>query len=432
MSVIEIAAPRIVPPLRLHESVAQMMTACPAGRARLAGRTGTRDLWFEGGRIVSVTSTRDDERLGAWLSGRRLVPAQAVDEALAARSPTERLGAALVRRGALAPEALRRELEALSLALLARMTLDGGEIAGDSAARLAQDARTVDAAPRALFIAAMRHSDEIGMVAENLGQDAGWTAVDGEPDAGAVDDLSENERYVLSILKRPRTLDGLRRAALIDFADVLRAVTVLAAAGLVTPCECRPALPPARTLAQALDLPTPTTAGAAPAAPAPPAPPAAAGEIGHRSVRAALEALDEAEANAAPMHDIEGRTASASQRRRVVAMLETAGEMLAAGEDRRAVKQLLNRALTVFPALAAILKVTELELAEPSTRPLALDRLQRILAKNPRCTDGWLLLAGYWESRGSVEKVHGCAARVLAYEPDHPDARRLASTEPVA
>jgi hypothetical protein len=404
-----------------------MTMLCESGRAHLVSPAATRDLWFEGGRIISVTSARDDEKLGAWLSGRRLVPAEVVQEALATQSPTERLGAALVRRGALAPAALRRELEALSLALLARMTLGGGEITGDSTARLAPDARTVDALPRALFIAAMRRSEKLETVAASMGQDAGWTAADGAPDAAAVEELSENERYVLSLLKRPRTLDGLRRAALIDSAEVLRAVTVLAAAGLVTPCECRSALPPARSLAEALDLPAPSAAGAEPAGPSPLAPPVTAGDTGRRNVREALDALDEAEANAAPMRDIDGRAASASQRRRVVAMLETAGELLATGEDRRVVKQLLTRALTVFPALDAMLKTTELELAEPGTRPLALDRLQRILAKNPRCTAAWLLLASYWEARGSAEKVRGCAARILAYEPDHPDARRLAN-----
>ena len=422
----------VVHPLRLHESLARTMAVSTTGRVRLVNPSSARELWYEDGRIVSVTSSRDDEKLGAWLAGRRLVAAEAVREALAAKSGGERLGAVLVRRGALAPEALRRELEALSLALLARMTLQGGELEADGAARIPADARTLDAPPRPLFVAAMRASDEVDAAAENLGHDAGWAAVAEAPDAASGVELTENERYVLSLLKRPRTLDSLRRGALIDFVEAVRAVAVLTVAGLASPCECRTAPPPTRPLAEALALAPPdtVTAGAdgTVAAFASPAPGAAPPK---RDVRAMLDALEQAEAAAAPMCDIDGHMASLAQRRRVVTMVDSAAEMLAAGEEKRAVKQLLTRALAVFPALAAMLKLTEIELVEPSTRQLALDRLQRILAKNPHCTDAWLLLAGYWESRGSTDKVRGCATRILAYDPGNAEARRLASPRPV-
>ena len=422
MSAEEIARERTILPLRLHDHLAPIMAASDGGRARLVVQSASRDLWFEGGNIVSVTSNRDDERLGAWLGGRRIVAPAAVREALAERSPGERLGAALVRRGALAAGVLQRELEALSLTLLARMVIAGGTLAVDGAERLPADARTLDAPPRAALLAAVRASADVDRIADGMGPDDGWTAAE-VASGGGDTDLTENERYVLSLLKRPRSLDGLRRAALIDFTEALRAVAALSVAGLAVPCECRAAPPPARSLAEALSLDGP--APAPDRGESPPAAPSSAGAPAKRDVRAMLDALDEAEANAAPMLDIDGRIATTAQRHRVATMIESVGEMMAAGEERRAVKLLLTRALSVFPALAALLKLTELELGEPSTRQLALDRLQRILAKNPRYTDAWLLLAHYWETRGAPEKARGCAAKILAYDPENPDARRL-------
>jgi hypothetical protein len=423
MSAEEIAPELTIPPLRLLDHLAPIIAASDGGRARLVDQSASRYLWFEGGNIVSVTSNRDDERLGAWLGGRRLVAPEAVREALADRSPDERLGAALVRRGALPEAVLRRELAALSLTLLARMTIAGGTLGVDPAERLPADARTLDAPPRAALLAAVRASADVDRIADGMGPDDGWTAA--EVASGGGTDLTENERYVLSVLKRPRSLDALRRAALIDFTEVLRAVAALSVAGLAVPCECRAALPPARPLAEALSLdapaPAPDRGESPPAAPAP----SSAGAPAKRDVRAMLDALDEAEASAAPMLDIDGRIASTAQRHRVATMIESVGEMMAAGEERRAVKLLLTRALSVFPALTALLKLTELELGEPSTRQLALDRLQRILAKNPRYTDAWLLLAHYWETRSAPEKARGCAAKILAYDPENADARRL-------
>jgi hypothetical protein len=431
MSAEEIGREHIVPPLRLHEHLAPILAASAGGRARLVDRSASRDVWFEAGNIVSVTSSRDDERLGAWLGGRRVVPPDALREAIANRAPGERLGAALVQRGALLPAVLQRELEALSLTLLARMTIAGGTLAVDAAQRLPADARTLDAPPRAALLAAVRASAEVDRIADGMGPDAGWTAAEAASDGGDAK-LTENERYVLSVLKRPRTLDALRRAALIDFTEVLRAVASLSVAGLAVPCECRAAPPPVRPLAEALSCGTESATEPGENSPGAAAP-SSAGAQAKRDVRAMLEALDEAEASAAPMLDIDGRIATTAQRHRVATMLESAGDMIAAGEERRAVKLLLTRALTVFPALAALLQLTELELGEPSTRQLALDRLQRILAKNPRHTDAWLLLAHYWETRGTPEKVRGCAAKILAYDPENADAGRLlASPGPTA
>jgi tetratricopeptide (TPR) repeat protein len=411
--------------MRLHESLAAATAASEAGRLAVASPSGTRDLWFEHGRIVAVASSRDDERIGARLVAHGVVSPGAVAAALAARVPGECVGAALVRLGALPAAALRRELEALSLTLLARMEIGGGTLTEEPGAVAATETRTLDLPTTAALVAALRASDDIEGVAGGLGGDDGWVAADGAAPTGT--ELNENERYILSLLKRPRTVDALRRSALIDFIDALRAVAVLTVTGHVTACECRTVLPAARTLAEALALAPPPAAspGAGPAvAPGQPAPVDAA-EAPRRNVRAMLDALDEAEANAAPMYDIDGKAAAPAQRRRVATMLESAAEMLAAGEERRAVRQLLTRALGVFPALPALLKLTELELADDGTRQLALDRLQRILAKNPRYTEAWLLLASYWGARGAPEKLRGCAARILAYEPTNADARQL-------
>jgi hypothetical protein len=416
--------------MRLHESLAELTATCATGRVLLASAGAARELWFERGRIVAVSSSREDERIGAWLVSRGAVNAASVDAALAARIPGECVGAALVRLGTLPAAALRRELEALSLALLARMEIGGGALSEDRGAVAPAENRTVDLPVTAALVAALRASAEIETVLDGLGPEDGWAAVDPAPSSAV--ELTENERHTLSLLRRPRTADALRRSALIDFTDALRAAAVLTVTGHVAACVCRTALPTARPLAEALAAGAASAAGAGADAAPGTLPPGHAAEPPRRNVRAMLEALDEAEASASPMVDIDGRAAAPAQRRRVATMLESAAEMLAAGEERRAVRQLLTRALGVFPALPALLKLTEIELADDGTRQLALDRLQRILAKNPRCTDAWLLLAAYWRARGAPEKVRGCAAKILAYDAGNAGARSLLDGTPSA
>ena len=86
---------------------------------------------------------------------------------------------------------------------------------------------------------------------------------------------------------------------------------------------------------------------------------------------------------------------------------------------------MLGRALDAFPAASVMLLLAELELAEPHLRAQGLERIQRVLAKAPRATEGWLMLASYWAERQQPDKVRACAAKILAYDPDNPDARAL-------
>ncbi len=416
-------------PLQLQGPLVQLLAAAGSGRADLIHESATRHVWFDGGVAVGVTSDRDDEKLGSWLVVRGLVPPQSVHEALVAKQDSERLGSVLVRNNRLSQEKLRSELESLAVTLLGRAALSGGVLVGEAGPSLPTDCRTLSAPAPALLAAAVRATDDLERLGLLLGEGQGWMVpeTDAPPAVGV--ELGTSERYLLSLLKRPRTLDGLRRAALIDYEDLLRGLAVLALADLIAPCRAVRVPPPSRST----EASEPEAVRAAPATPEAAAPGALRTASGlqlasRRSVREALDALDASEA--APMCDLDGRVASGAQRHRAAAFLESAKQLRNTGGDRWTMRQLLTRALDVFPAVSVMVMLAELEIAELHLRSQGLDRLQRVLAKAPRCTEGWLLLGGYWAERGQAEKLRACAAKILAYDPENQDA--LAMTTPVA
>lgn len=416
-----------VAPLQLHGSLAPLIAAGGSGRAVLTRDSVSRTVWFDAGTVVAVTSSLEDEKLGSWLAARGVVPAPAVRQALASQAAGERLGGILVRAALITPEKLLSELESLALAVLGRAALAGGELTGDAAASLPADARMVAAPAQALLVAALRRIDDIEPLGLLLEQSPAWVVAD-VPDAPAdTSILDTSQRYLLSLLKRPRTLDNLRRAALIDFTELIRGVAALVAAGMVVPCRVAHVPPSARV---------PDAAEAAPGAAAP-GDAASAGEASprptsglftaRRNVREALAALDAAEESRLDLRTLDGQEASGAQRHRVATLVDTAAQLRDSGQDRRGARQMLGRALDVFPAVSVMLLLADLELAEPHLRAQGLERLQRVLASAPRSTAGWLMLARYWADRQQPDKVRACAAKILAYDPANPDARALAA-----
>ncbi len=413
-------------PLQLHGPLERAIAALGAGRATLAHDSVNRYVWFDGGVVVAVTSSSDDEKLGSWLVLHSLVPPQTMRDALAAKRATERLGSVLCRAGLLSPEKLHSELRALAETLLGRAAVAGGELIAESDTSLPADARTMASLPHALLAAALRRGEDIEAVGRLLEQSPAWTCTE-SPDAPAdTAGLDTSERYLLSLLKRPRTLDSLRRAALLDYTDLLRGVGVLAAAGLIEPCRAISAPPPLRSADGGATAPGTATPGGVAGA-AEPAQDAPSGlfAVGKRNVREALAALDEAEASRLVLRDLNGQEASGALRHRVATLVDTATQLRDSGQDRRGARQMLARALDVFPAVSVMLMLADLELTEPHLRSQGLERLQRVLAKDPRSTGGWLMLARYWADRQQPDKVRACAAKILAYEPDNPDARAL-------
>jgi len=416
-------------PLQILRPLSEAMSALGSGHARLSHGETARHLWFDDGHVVALRSDRDEEKLGSWLVSQGLVPPETVRTALASKPAGVRLGGLLVGRGLIAAERLRNELEALSLALLWRSVLAGGDLVGEAAVAVPPDARTVHATPRALLIAAARNAEGSEELHKLVAEGKAWVSPEPETSSAHGEGLSDTERYVLSLLKRPRTLDNMRRATLVDSADLLSAVVVLASAGLVIPCKVTAVPPPARRAEgdPSDDLPQP------PGSPLKPDwTPLTPPEIGGRqraSIRDVLDAIDAREMADDPLVGAAGdRVVSSADYRRAQALLESACQNLQAGQDRHTVRQVLVRAHTAYPGLKVTLKLVEVELPEAHLRTLALDRLQKALALMPRCTEAWLLLARYWSDRGQEEKTRACAAKILAYDPDNEDARRLAAS----
>jgi hypothetical protein len=417
---------RTFAPLQLQIPLKQVMAQLNSGRVRFSHGPITRFVWVDGSMIVAVTSSREEEKLGSWLAGRGLVRPQAVREVLASKRRDERLGSALVGRGLLPASRLSGELAELSLTVLRRLVLSGGELVGEAGASAPRDAHTVEAPPSALLIAAVRRAEDLDPLHRLIGMGGAWgtsnddmTSVDGT-------DFTDLERYLFTLLKRPRSVDSLRRVALYDYNDLLRGLAVLAVAGLIEPCRVVNPLPAARIAPD-----TPESAAAGPGAGPSPfvvarplTPRSEASGVALREVLATIDPGDEAGellpgARATELGD--------SERRRAAALLATAERMIERGDERRAARRVLLHALEVFPGTGIVLKLAELELAELHLRSQGLARLKQLLTEVPEHVSGWLMLARYWAERGDAIKRRGCAAKVLALEPDNEEARLLAA-----
>lgn len=412
-------------PLDFYPQLGEIIASLGTGRARMSSGAVTRHVWFDNGAVVGATSSSDDEKLGGWLVLRGMVPPQTMRETLASLPQGERLGTYLVRTNRLSPENLRKELETLTVTLICRAALAGGEMAGETGTSLPADHWSVSGPLSALLAAAIRSTDDLERLDVLLGQAPGWMAPESQDPAVDIAGLGKSERYLLSLLKRPRSLDNVRRAALIDYEDLVRGMALLAFMGMIAPCKTVNLPPPVSSSASAREQGAEAAGGEA-------APTTTARSLSglhvanRRSVREALDALDAAEGGTA-MHDLDGSEATGAQRHRVVALLESARQSRDSGGDRRTARQMLGRALDIFPAVAVMLTLAELEIAEPHLRSQGLDRLQRVLAKQPRSTEGWLLLARYWSERQQGEKVRACAAKILAYDPANAQAQELAT-----
>jgi len=389
-------------------AVAAAVERLRGGRVVVRDESAARIVWFAGGRVHALTSEAERERLGGWLVERGVAASAAVQRALALAGNGRRLGQLLVRAGVLDETTVRAELRSLAYTIAARLVAAGGTVAAEPGTGMPVDARTVELLPAGLFPEAMLRTPDLDLLADLVGRGAIWEAVGTAVDPAV--ELSEAQRYLLTLLRPAKSLDTLRRVVVADYADLVRDVSVLAAAGLVVPRASYGAARPGSG---------PTTAAIAQAHAASPPhalPPRLAGDSRLRAALAEIEREDQARVVRTGYVGPDGPLAGAELHR--AERLLSAAEQQRAGGDLRGARRALAYAVEVVPCAVLLVRLGELELADPGTRSCALERLRQALALAPDFAAGWQALADYWRQRGEAEKERRCREKIAVLGAD--------------
>jgi tetratricopeptide (TPR) repeat protein len=380
-----------------------IFAVCDRGRVRVTQKAAQRFVWFADGRVLAITSAADDERLGTWLVARGLLDKRSLHEALTFRSPSERLGAALQRHGMLAGETVSQELEVLTFTLAGKLLFENGTFDTDLTTVLPDDAAIVDYSPEPLFVLAARRAHDTDQLERVAGGVRRWVAVPGAASWEGDVDLQGLERQLMSSLGQPRSLAELQSDLAESGRHVARALVCLAVLGLVRELTGAP-------LADVAQTPYPAANPRLKAL--------LSGIEPHpqRTLAARLRAGDALDADTAE-----------DAKQQALAMLR-------AGGDRRQAQKLLAAALDVVPDASCLTVLAELEMHNPLWRARALERLKQAVVLAPQHTAAWLALANYWSLRLQPDKQRRCLEKILAYEPNHREARSalglLESAEP--
>ena len=99
-------------------------------------------------------------------------------------------------------------------------------------------------------------------------------------------------------------------------------------------------------------------------------------------------------------------------------------DLLDSGGDARVAYRLLTQAVEASPDADSLVRMANLEIANPLWRQRALDHLKQALEIDPRLTAAWLGLGNYWSLRGEPAKQRRCLEKILAYDPNNRDARQ--------
>jgi hypothetical protein len=399
-------------PLQLAAVLEAAIETMAQGRVQIAQGTATRFVWFNEGTVYSITSSLDDERLGAWLVERRLVEPQAIRETLVRRRADQRLGAALVAAGLLSRTTLSEELEGLAMAMAGRMLGVPGEFVGQSGWRLPPDAHIVQATAIRLFLDAVRRATNPEQFDCFVVDGSEWVVVPTPARSPSDLALTAAEQYTLTLLQHPKSLDALRRATQQDYAEVIRSLASLTTAGLIV---CRPrgagSIPPTggaggdgRHRRSALSTRQAAPLVTRPSQPSGPNP----------KLRAFLDDLEQ--------------QADSPERRRAEALVLAADRALASGTDTQTPHRLLFQAVALAPEPAFLFKLARLELGEARWHSRALAHLRQALELDPALTEAWLALGEYWAARGRQDKQRRCAEKILSYDPNNSEAREIIET----
>ena len=461
------------------------------GRLDIAGGGETRHIWFETGQARAVASDAEDEKLGKWLVNRGALDASRMAIALLRQPDGVRFGAFLVQEGLLSPEALTKELEALSVGIVSHMLMEAGEWKYFDGEKLPVDAVSLDMTTASLLAAAVREVPDEADLRKLVGGDGFvWTAQDAILLYQQLR-LTPQEGYLLSRVDGTSTVAQLQRLAPMPPVEYIRALAALAVTGLL---EIRPASAVKPLAPAEVDRP---------AEPEPEAEEALqysaqeqreyaeviklAAEIRHRdyyrrlglspgatqdqihsrylefvklyhpdrarephltSLRNELgeiySALQEAyetlghgerrtryEKTLATTHNVD--TFQAEERRRsartevVDANVNRARELLRAGDVGMAV-QLLDQAARLNPTAETLLLLARAEFKNPMWSQRALDHLKHSVALAPEYTDAWLELANFWATRNQEDRQRQCLERILEFEPANEDVRAALSS----
>ena len=385
-------------PLQLPRLVPQLIGRCDRGRLTISQGKVHRFVWFEHGRMMAITSSIEEEKLGSWLVERGQIHRRDLDEALRFKAQDQRLGTMLVERHLLTADRLCQELELLTLHLAARLTFEGGAYDTEEDRHLPGDAIAIDYEPTAVFAAAVKHATDTGQFERLTGGERTWMATPHAALAELEGGLGGIEKFLLSQLTQPRTLAELRDAVPQKPREVPRALTWLVVQGLAyerstTAVAAEPAFPPAnprlRQLLTQID-------------PRPRRKLVASGG----TQRTPLPQEPELDYDQAEEHKTK------------------AYEVLRDGGDPRQAHKLLAKAVEVAPDATALTVLAELEMHNPLWRPRALERLKQATAMAPNHTSAWLALANYWSLRLQPDKQRRCLERILSYEPRNREARQ--------
>src|SRR5664280_2157590 len=124
-------------------------------------------------------SDAEDEKLGKWLVSRGVLDASRMAIALLRQPDGVRFGAFLVQEGLLGPEALTKELEALSVGIVSHMLMEPGEWKYFDGEKLPVDAVSLDMTTASLLAAAVREVPDEAHLHKLVGGDGFvWTAQD--------------------------------------------------------------------------------------------------------------------------------------------------------------------------------------------------------------------------------------------------------------
>jgi len=460
------------------------------GRLDVIIGDGIRHLWFEAGQVRAVASELEDEKLGNWLVGRGVLEPHRMAITLLRQPDGVRFGTFLVQEGLLSAEALTKELETLSVAIVSRMLLQAGDIMFFEGEKLPIDAVSLGMTTGSLLAAAVRAVHEGDQLRRLIDGDGFvWTAQDALLLYQQLQ-LTPQEGYLLSRVDGTTTVARLQRLAPMPTGEFTRALAALTVAGVVEIRAASAAKPlvatkveqppePAKEADEALQY-TPQQQreyaeviklsseiahrdyfrrlGLAPGA----TPdqvharylefvklyhPDRAREPHLLSLRNELaqiySALQEAyETLASP--DKKARyeqSLSTSQRidvykeeerRRLArtavvdANLKRAQELLRAGDVGMAV-QLLDQAVRLNPTAENLLLLARAEFKNPMWSQRALDHLKHAVALAPEFTEAWLELANFWATRNLIDRQQQCLERILEYDPGNPDVKAALS-----
>lgn len=242
----------------------------------------------------------------------------------------------------------------------------------------------------AVILEALRRTLDVAPVLELLGSQRAFLRATSSVPSQVT--LAPAESFVWEQLKTPKTLSQLKALLPEQSQALARAFAGLACAGLLQPAD---QAPPPRSQ-------TPRF---------PPANPELRERLAKIARAGGLEVF------------AEDRELTQEELEKAHEDKEKALALLAEGRDERQAVRLLSRAVSVLPDPHSLVRLAEVEVANPLWRERALTHLKQALEMDPKYTPAWLALANYWALRGDVAKQRRCLENILKYDPQNRDVR---------